>query len=76
MSAEKRPGSDAFGSTQMVVKRQRSVANLGNGSAIAIVDGNSANGALIQTVNILLCFYMAGKCGLNESQKSADGDLA
>ena len=50
MSAEKRPASDAFGSTQMVVKRQKSDANLGNRNAVAVVNGSSANGALIQTV--------------------------
>ncbi|KAI4129877.1 MAG: hypothetical protein LQ347_003604 [Umbilicaria vellea] len=48
MSAEKRPASDAFGSSQMVVKRQKSDANLGNGKAVAVVNGTAANGALIQ----------------------------
>ncbi|MCJ1301296.1 hypothetical protein MMC08_004095 [Hypocenomyce scalaris] len=50
MSAEKRPASDAFGSSQMVVKRQKSDANLGNGNAVAVVNGTAANGALIQAV--------------------------
>lgn len=48
MSAEKRPASDAFGSTQMVVKRP----NLGNDTSKSVtrVNGSGANGALIQTV--------------------------
>ena len=50
MSAEKRPASDAFGSSQLVVKRQKSDANIGNGRAIALVNGSTANGALIQAV--------------------------
>ncbi|KAI9682175.1 MAG: hypothetical protein M1817_000229 [Caeruleum heppii] len=50
MSAEKRPASDAFGSSQMVVKRQKSDANLSNGKAIAVVNGSAANGALIQAI--------------------------
>lgn len=41
MSVEKRPASDAFGSSQMVVKRP----NLGNGRAIAV-----ASSALITSV--------------------------
>lgn len=52
MSAEKRPASDAFGSSQMVVKRQKSDANLGNGKAVAVVNGTAANGALIQAVGV------------------------
>ena len=52
MSAEKRPASNAFGSTQMVVKRQKSDANLGNGSAVTVVNGTAANGALIQSVSL------------------------
>lgn len=52
MSAEKRPASDAFGSSQMVVKRQKSDANLGNGKAVAVVNGSAANGALIQAVSV------------------------
>ena len=46
MSAEKRPASDAFGSSQMVLKRP----NLGNGRAVAVVSGSAANGALITSV--------------------------
>lgn len=52
MSAEKRPASDAFGSSQMIVKRQKSDANLGNGRAVAVVNGSAANGALIQPVSV------------------------
>ncbi|KAI9849987.1 MAG: hypothetical protein M1838_006213 [Thelocarpon superellum] len=50
MSAEKRPASDAFGSTQMIVKRQKSDATLGNGKAVAVVNNSTQNGALIQAV--------------------------
>ncbi|KAI9797211.1 MAG: hypothetical protein M1833_005620 [Piccolia ochrophora] len=50
MSAEKRPASDAFGSSQMVVKRQKSDANLGSGSSVAVVNNSTQNGALIQAV--------------------------
>ena len=50
MSAEKRPASHAFGSSQMVVKRQKSDAKLGT-NAVAVVNGSTANGALIQTVS-------------------------
>ena len=47
MASEKRPASDDFGSSQMVVKRQ----NLGNNSkAVAISNGSGSNGALIQAV--------------------------
>ena len=52
MSAEKRPASNAFGSSQMVVKRQKSDVNLKTGKAVAIVNGSSANGALIQAVSL------------------------
>jgi hypothetical protein len=49
MSAEKRPASDAFGSSQLVVKRP----NLGNNSkAVAVVNGQGGNGAIIQAVCI------------------------
>lgn len=51
MSAEKRPASNVFGSSQMVVKRQKSDANLGNGSAVSMVNGSSAGGALVQGVS-------------------------
>lgn len=51
MSAEKRPASNVFGSSQMVVKRQKSDANLGNGSAVSAVNGRSASGPLVQGVS-------------------------
>ncbi|KLJ06695.1 hypothetical protein EMPG_17806 [Blastomyces silverae] len=49
MSAEKRPAQDAFGSTQLV-KRPRSDSNLGNASAVAVVNSSAQNGALIQAI--------------------------
>ncbi|OCL08724.1 WD repeat-containing protein [Glonium stellatum] len=49
MSAEKRPAADSFGSSQLV-KRQKSDANLGNGSSVAVVNGSAQHGALIQAV--------------------------
>lgn len=36
MAAEKRPASNVFGSSQMVVKRQKSDANLNNGTALTV----------------------------------------
>jgi Prp8 binding protein len=50
MAAEKRLGSDAFGSSQLVVKRQKSDANLGDRNAVAVVGSSAQNGALIQSV--------------------------
>lgn len=47
MSAEKRPATDGFGSTQMV-KRQKSDNNLS--SSVAVVNGGGQNGALVQSV--------------------------
>ena len=47
MSREKRPANEAFGTSQLV-KRTKSDANLGGSSAVAVVNGSSANGALIQ----------------------------
>jgi Prp8 binding protein len=38
MASEKRPASDVFGSSQMVVKRP----NLSNGNAVAVIDGATA----------------------------------
>ncbi|KAF2232916.1 wd40 repeat-containing protein [Viridothelium virens] len=49
MSAEKRPASNSFGSSQMV-KRQKSDTNLGGKDAVVVVNGNTQNGALIQAV--------------------------
>jgi len=51
MSAEKRPASNVFGSNEMVVKRQKSDANLRGGNAFAVVNGSAVNGALIQSVS-------------------------
>ncbi|KAI9848291.1 MAG: hypothetical protein M1837_000555 [Sclerophora amabilis] len=51
MSVEKRPASDAFGSSQMVVKRQKSDVNMRNGSnVVAVAPNSNQNGALIQAV--------------------------
>lgn len=49
MSREKRPANEAFGTSQLV-KRTKSDANLGGSSAVAVVSGSGANGALIQAV--------------------------
>lgn len=47
MSAEKRPASNDYSSSQMVLKRP----NLGKDSkAVAVVNGSGDNGALIQAV--------------------------
>ncbi|KAJ6084493.1 hypothetical protein N7486_011293 [Penicillium sp. IBT 16267x] len=49
MSGEKRPAQEAFGSSsQLVVKRKKSDADLNPGTAI--VKGSSQNGALIQAI--------------------------
>ncbi|KAL9040627.1 MAG: hypothetical protein Q9214_004409 [Letrouitia sp. 1 TL-2023] len=49
MAAEKRPASDAFGSSQLVVKRQKSNIDVGNAQAVAVSDGRARpNGALVQ----------------------------
>ncbi|KAL8698831.1 MAG: hypothetical protein Q9224_001672 [Gallowayella concinna] len=50
MAAEKRPASNAFGSSQLVVKRQKSNIDLSDGRAVAVTNGNAAGGALIQSV--------------------------
>ncbi|KAL9634182.1 MAG: hypothetical protein Q9164_004246 [Protoblastenia rupestris] len=50
MSAAKRAASNSFGNSQLVVKRQKSDANLRNGREVAVTNGSAANGALIQTV--------------------------
>ncbi|KAI9732887.1 MAG: hypothetical protein M1834_003827 [Cirrosporium novae-zelandiae] len=47
MSAEKRPASDAFGSSQLIVKRARADENH---NSIAVVNNSAQNGALIQAV--------------------------
>lgn len=60
MSSEKRPGSDDFSGSQMVVKRQ----NVGRDSkAVAISNGSAGNGALIQSVWYIL--LEKGSCVLS-----------
>lgn len=56
MSREKRPANEAFGTSQLV-KRTKSDANLGGSSAVAVVNGSSANGALIQAVRYHRGFF-------------------
>ncbi|KAL8637424.1 MAG: hypothetical protein Q9228_005301 [Teloschistes exilis] len=51
MAAEKRPASNAFGTSQLVVKRQKSNVNLSDGKAVAITNGNAADGALVQAIH-------------------------
>ncbi|KAL8920574.1 MAG: hypothetical protein Q9208_006196 [Pyrenodesmia sp. 3 TL-2023] len=48
MAAEKRPASNAFGSSQLVVKRQKSNVTLSDDKAVAVSNGNGAGGALMQ----------------------------
>lgn len=50
MSAAKRPASNSFGSSQMVVKRQKSSTDI-NGKSLAVTNGGSGSGALIQAVS-------------------------
>ncbi|KAL8729651.1 MAG: hypothetical protein Q9166_004600 [cf. Caloplaca sp. 2 TL-2023] len=50
MAAEKRPASDAFGSSQLVVKRQKSNVDLSDGKAVAVKNGNAGGGVLMQSV--------------------------
>ena len=57
MAAEKRPASNVFGTSQMVVKRQKSDANLGGGSPVTLANGTGANGTLIQSVCGAVAFY-------------------
>ena len=40
MAAEKRPASNVFGSSQMVVKRQKSDANINGGNALTVAGGS------------------------------------
>ncbi|KAL8900507.1 MAG: hypothetical protein Q9192_001042 [Flavoplaca navasiana] len=47
MAAEKRPASNAFGSSQLVVKRQKSNIDLSDGRAVTVSNGNATGGALI-----------------------------
>ena len=49
--AEKRPASDMFDTSQSLVKRQRSDANLtGGNDAVAVVNSSAQNGTLVQPV--------------------------
>ncbi|KAL9029443.1 MAG: hypothetical protein Q9196_002318 [Gyalolechia fulgens] len=50
MAAEKRPASNAFGSSQLVVKRQKSNIDLSVGNAVAVSNPNAAGGAIVQAV--------------------------
>lgn len=52
MAAEKRPASNAFGSSQLVVKRQKSNVDLSDGKAVTVNSGNAAGGALVQAVSL------------------------
>lgn len=61
MSAPKRLASDSFGSSQMVVKRQKSNIDLTNGKAVATLGGNSGNGALIHAVGISVRLFYASR---------------
>lgn len=61
MSASKRLASDSFGSSQMVVKRQKSNIDLANGRAVANLGGKSGNGALIHAVGISVGLFYASR---------------
>lgn len=50
MSAEKRPASNSFSSSQLV-KRQRSDTDLNSSSEGALVNGSRQSGAIIQSVS-------------------------
>ena len=50
MSAAKRPASNSFGSSQIIVKRQKSNTDI-NGKDVAVTNGGSGSGALIQAVS-------------------------
>ena len=51
MAAEKRPASNAFGSSQLVVKRQKSNIDLSDGRAVTVSNSNASGGALIHAVS-------------------------
>jgi hypothetical protein len=58
MPAIKRHASDSFSSSsQVVVKRQKSNSDLKDGSAVTVVGGGQ-NGALVQSVCLLLTPHM------------------
>jgi len=68
MSAEKRPAADSFGSSQLV-KRQKSDANLGNSSPVAVVNSAAQHGALIQAVCNVLLISRIPQAELNYGEK-------
>lgn len=74
MSASKRPASDSFGSSQMVVKRQKSNIDLANGKAVAALGGNSGNGALIQAVGISIGLLHTRKSCAERTAKRRPAD--
>ena len=65
MSAAKRPASNSFGSSQMVVKRQKSNVDI-NGKAVAVTNGVAGSGALIQAVSLTNTFSTDPELLLNE----------
>jgi ABC-type amino acid transport substrate-binding protein len=71
MSAAKRPASNSFGSSQLVVKRQKSSADI-NGKTVAVTNGSSSSGALLQAVSFFFPKQHAyGEYVLNEHPKKA-----
>jgi hypothetical protein len=74
MSAEKRPAADSFGSSQLV-KRQKSDANLGNSSSVAVVNGAAQHGALIQAVCNVLLISRIPQAELNYGEKETWADV-
>ena len=52
MASAKRPASNSFGSSQIVVKRQKSSTDI-NGKAVTVANGHSSSsGAIIQSVRL------------------------
>lgn len=72
MPGEKRH-ADALGSTQMVVKRQKSNVDLASGRSVALTGGNTGNGALIQAVS--LCCIDCIRCGTCAEPNCEEGRL-
>jgi hypothetical protein len=73
MSGPKRAASDSFSSSQqLVVKRQKSDANL-DGSTIALVNTKAQNGALVQSVSFFLIHACTAPFAELEVDKQADG---
>ena len=71
MSAAKRPASNSFGSSQMVVKRQKSSADI-NGKAVAVTNGSASSGALMQAVSSPSYYRIHSKARvLNDHNKKA-----